>query len=281
MFDRQESNGQEMTVPCGQCIGCRLDKSLDWATRMVHESKLHDENCFATFTYDEDNLPTDGSLVPHHFQDFMKRLRKRLQPQKVRYFHCGEYGDDYHRPHYHGALFGFRPDDLELFGYSNMEPIYTSAFLDSVWTHGKVVLGELTFESAAYIARYTTKKVNGDQKDAGHYIRSCPITGETTEVLPEYATMSRRPGIGGDHYERYSADIFPSDEVVINGHVRRPPRYYANLYRDANQEGFACVRQRRKEFYASHRDDCTYERLVAREKVKEAQFAQLRRGYEK
>lgn len=246
----------------------------------MDEAGCHEANTFLTLTYDEEHLPIDGSLVPHHFQDFIKRLRERCKPQRIRYFHCGEYGDEYQRPHYHAALFGYQPTDEVHWSHSNGEPLYRSEFLEEVWSHGMVVSGTLTFESAAYIARYVTKKVNGVDRDSGHYVRSCPITGRTTEVLPEYATMSRRPGIGRDHYERYSTDIYPHDEVILRGHPCRPPRYYTDLYREADPSGFEEVRRKRTALRQRYRHDNTDERLAARERVKLAQFNQLKRGYD-
>ncbi len=87
VFKKEQSNGQKIEVACGQCIGCRLDKSKEWAIRCVHEAQMHEANCFITLTYNAENLPSDGSLVKEHFQKFMKRLRKTT-PQKIRYFHC-------------------------------------------------------------------------------------------------------------------------------------------------------------------------------------------------
>ena len=246
----------------------------------MHEAREHEENTFATFTYRPENLPIDGSLVPHHFQDFMKRLRRELHPKKVRYYHCGEYGDQFERPHYHAAIFGYEPDDQDLYGHSNGEPLYRSPLLEKLWTHGNVITGQLTFESAAYIARYCTKKVNGVKRDEGHYIRSCPITGETTEVHPEYSTMSNRPGIGADHFRTYPSDFFPSDEAVYKGRIFKPPRYYQKQFQSADPEGWEAVRTKRLRFATDHAMDNSDERLAAREKVKLAQFSQLKRNYD-
>ena len=246
----------------------------------MHEAKRHRENKFLTLTYDPENLPIDGSLVPEHFTKFMKKLRKAVYPEKLRYYHCGEYGDNFDRPHYHAALFGLELTDEELYGHSNGEPLYTSNFLTDLWGRGLVVVGTLTHESAAYIARYCTKKVNGRKKDEGHYVRSCPITGETTEVLPEYATMSNRPGIGRDFYERYSTDFFPDDEAVHAGRIFKPPRYYAEMYKLTDPEGWEEVRQKRRIFQSRHALDNSDERLAARERVQEAQFKMLPRSYD-
>ena len=100
-----------INLPCGQCIGCRLERSRQWAVRCMHEASLHDENSFLTLTYSDENLPPGGSLHLPDFQNFMKRLRKSIAPKRVRFYHCGEYGDILSRPHYHALLFGYDFDD--------------------------------------------------------------------------------------------------------------------------------------------------------------------------
>lgn len=203
---------QPITVPCGQCIGCRLERSRQWAIRCVHEASLYDENCFVTLTYDNAHLPDDGSLDKTHFQKFMKRLRKYYGNYRLRYFHCGEYGERFARPHYHLCIFGFDFPDKELWKETSGGKLYISDTLNEIWGKGYCVLGDVTFESAAYVARYITKKITGDKADE-HYV------DKKTGVLrlPEYITMSRRPGIGSDWYSKYSTDAFPSDFIVIRG----------------------------------------------------------------
>lgn len=93
-------------VPCGQCIGCRLAHSRDWATRCMHEAHMHESSSFITLTYSPEHLPENGSLVRKHFTDFLKRLRKALGSVKIRYFGCGEYGSKLERPHYHAIIVG-------------------------------------------------------------------------------------------------------------------------------------------------------------------------------
>ena len=116
--------GVELLLPCGRCIGCRLERSRMWALRCVHEAQLHSENSFITLTYNDDHIPRDGSLNKKHFQDFMKRLRKSIAPKKVRFYHCGEYGPKLLRPHYHAILFGHQFDDLELHSHRKGVRLY-------------------------------------------------------------------------------------------------------------------------------------------------------------
>ncbi|MEO5355656.1 MAG: hypothetical protein H7835_21005, partial [Magnetococcus sp. XQGC-1] len=89
----------------GQCVGCRLERSRQWAIRVMHEASQHEHNCFITLTYNDDNLPANGSLNYRHFQNFMKRLRKYYVEFTVRFYMCGEYGENFARPHYHACIF--------------------------------------------------------------------------------------------------------------------------------------------------------------------------------
>lgn len=211
-------------LPCGRCIGCRLERSRQWAVRMVHEASLYPQNCVVTLTYGDAHLPVDGSLDRRAFPLFIRRLRKR--GATVRYFHCGEYGEREGRPHYHGCLFGFDFADKVVgpLSQSGAEQ-WESEFLRELWPFGVSRIGTLNFESAAYIARYVTKKVTG-KLAAAHYERVNPLTGELVQVEPEFATMSRRPGIGKGWLEKYSSDVYPSDEVIVRGRECKPPRFY-------------------------------------------------------
>lgn len=220
---RREAGWSDRPVdlPCGQCLGCRVQRSADWALRCVHESQLHEANAFVTLTYDQDHLPADGSLRLEDWQKFAKRVRKELGP--FRFFHCGEYGEKNKRPHYHALLFGldFRHDRI-----SYSPSLYGSRTLDRLWGQGFTSIGQLTYESAAYVARYVMKKLTGSRADA--YDRVDPDTGEIFSVKPEYCTMSRRPGIGYGWVKEFHKDVFPSDEVVHTGRRHRVPRYYDN-----------------------------------------------------
>jgi hypothetical protein len=146
-------------VPCGQCIGCRLERSRQWAIRCVHEAYGHEDNAFITLTYAPEHLPHDVSLNISHFQKFMKRLRKAISPKLVRFFHCGEYGELNQRPHYHACLFGYDFPDKVLYTIRDECRLYRSPMLEKLWPMGFATVGDVTFESAAYVARYITKKL--------------------------------------------------------------------------------------------------------------------------
>lgn len=208
----------EVKVPCGQCVGCRLDRSRQWAIRCIHEASLHSQNCFITLTYDDSHLTT-SSLVPRDFVLFMKRLRK-MYGNGIRFFHCGEYGSLNQRPHHHAILFNFDFPDRELWSVKRGFRLDRSASLEDLWPYGFSTIGSVTFESAAYVARYIMKKVTGDLA-VEHY----------QGRVPEYVTMSRRPGIAYDWIRKFRDDVYPNDYVVIRGGIKsRPPRYYDSVY---------------------------------------------------
>ena len=169
-----------LEIPCGQCIGCRLERSRQWAIRISHEASLHEHNSFITLTYNNENLPKDLSLDVTHFQKFLKRLRAHTedpdsdlypnilsQSKKPRFFHCGEYGEKFARPHYHACMFDLDFADQKHWKTINGNKHYTSETLEKIWPFGFSTIGDVTFESAAYVARYVTKKITG--KNALHH----------------------------------------------------------------------------------------------------------------
>lgn len=264
-----------VTLPCGQCIGCRLERSRQWAVRIMHEAQLHPPGTchFVTLTYDENNVPT--GLCKRDVQLFLKRVRKRYG--KFRYFYCGEYGDNTSRPHYHLCLFGIALSDLESFK-GGKYPLSSSASLSDLWGHGFVVVGELNFETAAYTARYIIKKVTGDAADK-HYERVDPSTGEVVKILPEFINMSLRPAVGRGWLERFQSDVYPSDEVITRGVACKPPRYYDKILDRVDPQAFLHVQdQRRSKFCKSSGKDSRPERLAVREKVAQAKLAQSKRS---
>jgi hypothetical protein len=267
-----------LTVPCGQCIGCRLERSRQWAIRLTHEAQLHTEKCFVTLTYDDDHLPPGGTLVKAHFQSFMKRLRKRFPDRPIRFFHCGEYGETTWRPHYHAIIFGleFLQDRKQYTKNQQGHITYTSQTLDDLWGMGKCQIGGFSFDSAAYVARYVVKKVNGD-KAVSHYRRLDPDTGEIFDLLPEYVTMSLKPGIGSAWFDKFKSDVFPRDQVVIRGKAMQPPRRYTILLEKADPRAHQLLKWSRQAKASRHRAEQSTRRLVVREEVKQAQIRTLKR----
>lgn len=216
----------------------------------------------------------------------MKRLRKHLTTRNqstkggVRFYMCGEYGEQLGRPHYHYALFGedFREDRREWRKSPSGAQLYRSETLEKLWPHGNAEIGELTFESAAYIARYIMKKITGDKADE-HYKRMDPETGEFYWLPPEFNVMSRRPGIGAEWMKRYRTDVYPHDHVYMNGRKMKPPRYYDKLLTLVDAYAFEEIQAARQE--GINHSDNTPERLATREKVALARLEFKRRQLEK
>lgn len=276
-------------VPCGRCVGCRLERSRQWAVRIMHEASLFKNNCFITLTYDSDHLPMVGfsdvpTLRKKDFQDFMKRFRHHYcgiqsvvdplsgeESNPIRFYSCGEYGDKNGRPHFHACIFNFQFDDLVPFRKSGEFMLYKSAKLSALWQNkGHVSIGSLTFESAAYTARYIMKKMlGGGQELYDVYVDLS--TGEVLRRVPEFCDMSRRPGVGSYWIDKYLSDVYPSDEVITRGKPSRPPKYYDRYFEQLALSGsfdpalYDEVMQNRVEGFKKFLDDNTYSRLLVRE----------------
>lgn len=270
-------------VPCGRCIGCRLEKSRQWAVRCVHESQLHESNCFITLTYDEAHVPYGGSLCKADFQKFMKRLRRRFPRKKgdgILYYHCGEYGEQTGRPHYHACIFNFDWPDKVLWRLTPQgHRVFRSAILEELWPAGFATSAAVTFESAAYVARYVMKKITGP-KAREHYETIESLTGEIVQRKPEYTTMSLKPAIGKEWFKRYCAETYRDDSVVARGIEMKPPKYYDSLFEHVSAPEMARIKSERKKGAAAHRWNNTPERLAVREEVKRASIATLKREVE-
>jgi hypothetical protein len=269
-FNKPFPYAKGFNLPCGQCVGCRLEYSRQWAVRLVHENQMHEKSCFITLTFNEEELgkrDNPNSVDVRDFQLFMKRLRKKHK--KIRFFHCGEYGEKNQRPHYHALIFGYEFPDRYLWQTRHKQKYYRSEELEKLWPYGHVVIGEVTFTSCAYVARYIMKKQKGKNAET-HYHN--PTTGEV--INPEYCTMSRKPGIGYEWFEKYKTDVYPNDFCIINGKKIRPPRYYDNLL---SEEELEEIKNKRKEnapeVYAEY--DERMDRLFVEEQVKIEQLNRL------
>jgi len=234
---------EPLTIPCRQCTGCRQEYSRQWAMRIKCEHELLNNSSFITLTYNPENLPKHNTLVKKHFQDFMKRLRKHYFPQKIRFFHCGEYGEKTNRPHYQAILFNCTfKDAKQLPGFKLLK---TSEILKKIWGKGHTSIGDVTFQSAAYVAGYVQKKINGKQKEE-HYAIIDKTTGEYHgQLQQEYSTMSRKPGIAGDWFTLYKDDVYPSDNIHIDGLELRPPKYFDYLLELEDKEQLELLKEKR------------------------------------
>lgn len=255
----------DIKVPCGQCIGCRIDRAQQWAIRCLHEAKIWQYNCFVTLTYDDANLPANGGLDYRDFQLFIKRLRKELGP--LRFFMCGEYGEETFRPHYHAILFGMDFADKVYVGKSATGyPVYTSAKLNELWRKGNCQIGSVSKESAGYVARYCMKKVTGDLAEARY-----------GDKEPEFCRMSLKPGIGADFFFKYQSDILPNDYIIMDGFKAPVPKYYDKLF-VKNGGDLEEIQYQRELCALQFRENQTPERLAVRAEVAARKLKMLSRG---
>jgi hypothetical protein len=264
-------------VACGKCIGCRLERSRQWAMRCVHEASLYDDNCFITLTYDDEHLPKDFSVNKKHLQNFWKEIRN--DGHKFRYFACGEYGDLSHRPHYHAIMFNFDFPDKELWKISQDNRLYVSEYLNAKWRKGYAVIGDVTFDSAAYVARYVMKKQEEYEKDeqgnktkVKKYLTD-EVTGTTIPVEHEFTTQSRRPGIGYEWYKKFKTDAYPSDFITVNGKKMKPPKFYDRKFEEDNPFEMDFIKNNRLEFAKDNQE--TMDRLRTKEKLKRIKTKKL------
>lgn len=288
VFIKDNANlDEELLVPCGQCIGCRLEHSRQWAMRCVHESTLYDDNCFITLTYNDENLPPNETLVHDDFQLFMKRLRKKFGAG-IRYYMCGEYGEeqdpekakinDIGRPHYHACIFNFDFTDKEHYRTVNDFRLYTSETLNDLWKKGYCIIGDVTFESAAYVARYIMKKVKGTKDTDLHYNRGLnEETGEIKLIKPEYTQMSRRPGIAKPWWDNFKSDTF-KDFVTLRGVKMQPPKYYDKLLEKSNPEKLQSIKEKRVLAAIDNLPEQDCDRRRVRQDIKLKKLKQLKRN---
>ncbi len=306
VFKRGSHTVGKMEVACGQCLGCRVDRTLMWAMRITHEASLHESqhgNCFITLTYRSKEeatdkqlqkghyVPKDYSLNYHHFRDFIKRLRRQYK-QKIRYFHCGEYGDENLRPHYHACLFNVQFDDQIVEQEDQGITTYSSPTLEKLWKYGFCTIGELNFKTASYTAAYILGKKTGNQGNEA-YLRN-DEDGVAYWVKPPYITMSlghtcskckkkscknSTGGIGEKFYEKYKTDFFPSDESPVPGVgiVNKVPRYYETILKSEDPTMFELVRSLRQIYHKAHLEEFTPERLMDKYKCARAKQSQRKR----
>lgn len=256
----------------------------------MHEKQMCEYSCWITLTYSKKHLPADSGLDPTHFRDFMKRFRaklgymamlKKLEPPKLRYYHCGEYGDNeahpgvLGRPHYHACIFNWDFPDRTPWKKRNGHQTWRSPLLESLWKYGNSEIGSLTIQSASYVARYIMNKQNGDQADAKYL----DVHTGVIKKAP-YVTMSTKPGIGSSWFDKYHSEVYPLDEVISNGHKSRPPKYYDTKLKALNPSQHREMVSKRTANAKQYEGDNTKERLKVKEEVLEARTSTLKRHLE-
>lgn len=203
-----------LDVPCGRCIGCRVRLARDWSIRCALEAQEHDYMSWATLTYDDKHLPRAGdrpTLDKQHLSGYLKRLRARVHPRTVRFFGCGEYGDQTQRPHYHVILYGLPPNERHIAG---------------AWPFGYAHVESLTPARIAYTAGYAQKKL--EKADPLDWSQVDPETGEVLTPERPFRHVSRRPGIGGAARRHASSW---RDSAIFNGKPVPVPRFLHAAWR--------------------------------------------------
>lgn len=289
LFETVVLNGTSYPVkalPCGKCVGCRLDYAREWAIRCTLEMQDYssDECYFLTLTYDDEHvpysvahtetvehvhsygfpssdpvwyesvdLPSNQTLVPDHLTKFLKRLRRSQQYHygngNIRFFACGEYGGKTFRPHYHLIVFGLQlapPSPSDWSKRMRGYAVWESKYLDDIWHCGHVIVGHCTYETCGYVARYMLKKQKG--VDGLFYSKN--------NIEPPFSRMSLKPGIGMKYYEAHKEEFLKSDEIYLvtekRGIKTKPPRFFDLLLADEYPDLFAEVKNTRSDRSAKH-----------------------------
>lgn len=277
-------SGRVLSLPCGQCIGCRLDRCCDWSARITHEALFWESNWFLTWTFGDGHYPPDGCVRREVIQDSFKRLRERakrrglLEGPGLRKFYNAEYGSQTQRAHYHAIVFGLKLPDLVVWKNNERgERLWTSAFLDEAWGFGRVMVGAVTPTSAAYVAGYCLRDTSAKHSPYGFVDVD---TGEFRERVAPFVGMSRRPGIGRGFFDKFRGDVFPRDFALIEGRKVPTPKYYRRLLETANPVLAAELKAKREAsvYSPESKRERRPARLAVREVCKVAQVGSGKRG---
>lgn len=291
---------EPIKLPCGRCIGCKLDYSREWANRCMLELDSSKENYFLTLTYDDRHLPykeqiepitgvkvSKPTLYPRHMQLFLKRLRKRFPDSTIRFFGCGEYGEKNHRPHYHLILFNCPlGDSMHYFKSFRGYQYFISDVINDLWTStdletdgeslGYHLITNVTWDTCAYVARYCLKKAKGDD-----YFKYA----SDNDVEKEFIRMSRRPGIGREYFERHKDKIYEVDQISEGFKSPiKPPKYYDRLFDVEHHFELEDIKNHRKDLMSFAHDpesdlnEFEYNRLL--ERTKQSVVGRLPRNFE-
>ena len=263
-------------VPCGKCIECKLNYSRQWATDCMLEKQYYNENeCwFLTLTYSDEYLPqaefkTDTgesfkgiSLRKKDLQDFWKRLRKHYTKNKIKYLAVGEYGKSTSRPHYHAIVYGLNLDTKKLKYLNNNEngdSLWTHPDIENIWGKGQIVLGQVTWKSIAYVARYTLKK----QKDKDIAL------DQRYGRIPPFICMSQ--GIGKRYYEEHQKDLVSQDAFILpNGQYPLTKRFMRNL-KVIDEELYTTLSESHKQYAEEHQKQLALSTDLNQEEIRQNQ----------
>ncbi len=257
-----------ISIPCGKCIGCRTARATDWAHRCAHEAKQHEHNLFLTLTYNDESLPGQRHLRAEHLQRFIKRLRKNATSRNtelittrpdgrsngIRYFACGEYGENNDRPHYHALLFNLGCRDSRPVG----KDLFESDTLTELWKEneqqfGLVKFGNATPAAASYIAQYSMKKIGAGDHDSDGVWRPAP-----------FLRMSTKPAIGTLWLEKNYSDL-THGYLVADNKRNKIPRAYLKKLKASNPLLSEQIQYNKSKHLIQNPNQNTSERLIAGE----------------
>ena len=298
---------KKSVIPCGKCIGCRLDYSKEWANRAYLESTLYpDANWFVTLTYEDPFLTikdefTDkngftwtiennerATLVPEELHRFLNTFRQIMLREYgvkgIRFMACGEYGEQNLRPHYHIILLNC-PIPEETFYNPRIKRgffYYQNKIIERAWTKGISNISEASWNCISYTARYITKKVNGNAEADIYYANG---------IIQEFFRMSRDPGIGKPYYDLHKDEIYKDDRIMISNlsgvHYEKPPKYFDDLFKEEYPERWKEIQQKREREGRNAQRNATSEtslfrrdQLKIEERSKEEQTKALIRAME-
>lgn len=248
---------REIEIPCGQCIGCRVQRQQMWAFRCLAEASQHRHNWFCTLTYSPENLPLHGSLRHRDWQLFAKRARRRLG--SFRYLMCGEYGEQTQRPHYHALLFGLDVPDAVRVSVRRGHPVYHSAALNRLWGLGLTELGTVTAQSARYCAAYVLKDVTPP-------VHLDEYTGELHDLVKPYGRMSLKPGLGDAWIRKYYPEVLAHGVCHSQDRQFVIPDRFKHILEDIEPDAFDNLKREAIEKALASPDN-TRARLADREQV--------------
>jgi len=209
-WELKDDEGKIKSVRCGRCMACRITRAQEWSVRLLHEMSLHEDLCYITLTYNEQCIRSDFSLEKKELVKFFKRLRKKIEPKKIKYYACGEYGEETYRPHYHAIVFGWNSDNQYFLRYDKGKKMMSSKELDDLWRFGENTIDLVNLKAINYVTKYITKKLYGEMAEEFYGSNEVPFN-----------LMSK--GLG---YEWYKKNCQKDEFLRINGKDVMIPKYY-------------------------------------------------------
>ncbi len=253
-------NKRDVVIACKHCIGCLLDYQDDWKIRICHHASLTENNHFVTLSYAPENYPMDGLIYIEHMQDFHQKLRNEFPKSRIQMVYKGEYSPTNYRPHWHGIYFNLPLTDLVLNKTNQCgDKLYTSETINKLWGHGNEIIGAVTPQSAAYIARDLNKTDKPNK--AAQYKKT--LSGIFVKDLKPIFQMSRRPGIAKKWIDIYMWDVFPSGTIIFDGKPKSAPEYYVRQLEKLSPDMHALFLIKRHEsiYGKTYKHEHTSERL--------------------